>query len=121
AVQATRPGPATVTLVNKLMKHEDFTFNNPNRFRSLIGTFSMANPSAFNAANGKGYELMAKSLIKLDKINPQVAARLLTAFRSFRSLEAGRRKLAEAALQSIAATPELSRDVQDILDRTLKG
>ena len=121
AVQASRPGPATVTLVNKLMKHEDFTFNNPNRFRSLIGVFSMANPSAFNAANGKGYELMAKSMIKLDKINPQVAARLLTAFRSFRSLEAGRRKLAEAALQSIAATQGLSRDVQDILDRTLKG
>ena len=121
AVQASKPGTSTITSVRKLMKHDDFTFNNPNRFRSLLGIFSMGNQSAFNADNGKGYMLMADTLIKLDKINPQVTARMLTAFRSYRSLEPSRRKFAEAALQKIENSGDLSRDTADILGRTLAG
>lgn len=119
SVQAAKPGASTITTVRKLMKHVDFTFNNPNRFRSLMGVFAMGNQSAFNAANGKGYMLMADSLIKLDKINPQVTARMLTAFRSYRSLDPSRRKLAEAALRKIEKSGDLSRDTADILGRTL--
>jgi len=119
SVQAAKPGASTITTVRKLMKHDDFTFNNPNRFRSLMGVFAMGNQSAFNAANGKGYMLMADSLIKLDKINPQVTARMLTAFRSYRSLDPSRRKLAEAALRKIEKSGDLSRDTADILGRTL--
>lgn len=121
AVQASKPGTATITTVRSLMKHKDFTFSNPNRFRSLLGVFSMGNQTAFNAENGKGYMLMADALIKLDKINPQTAARLLTAFRSYRSLEPARRKLAEKALRKIEKSGELSRDTADILGRTLAG
>lgn len=121
AVQASKPGTSTITSVRKLMKHEDFTFNNPNRFRSLLGVFAMGNQSAFNAVNGKGYMLMADALIKLDKINPQVSARMLTAFRSYRSLEPSRRKLAEAALKKVENSGDLSRDTSDILGRTLAG
>ena len=119
SVQASKPGSSTITTVRKLMKHDDFTFNNPNRFRSLLGVFAMGNQSAFNAANGKGYMLMADALIKLDKINPQVTARILTAFRSYRVLEPSRRKLAEAALRKIENSGDLSRDTADILGRTL--
>lgn len=121
AVQASRPGSATIAQVKSLMKHPDFTFNNPNRFRALMGVFAMGNLTAFNAANGKGYELIAKSIAKLDKINPQVAARMLTTFRSYRSLEPKRKKLAEAALKDLAKQSNLSRDVSDILTRTLAG
>lgn len=119
AVQASKPGSSTITIVRKLMKHDDFTFHNPNRFRSLLGVFAMGNQSAFNAANGKGYMLMADALIKLDKINPQVTARMLTAFRSYRVLEPSRRNLAEAALMKIENSGDLSRDTADILGRTL--
>ena len=119
SVQASKPGSSTITTVRKLMKHDDFTFNNPNRFRSLLGIFAMGNQSAFNAANGRGYMLMADALIKLDKINPQVTARMLTAFRSYRVLEPSRRKLAEAALRKIENSGDLSRDTADILGRTL--
>ena len=119
SVQASRPGSATITAVRALMKHKDFTFNNPNRFRSLLGVFALGNQSAFNAVNGKGYLLMADALIKLDRINPQVTARMLTAFRSYRSLDGTRRKLAEAALRKIENSGELSRDTADILGRTL--
>ena len=79
----------------------------------------MGNATAFNAPNGNGYTLVAKTIAQLDKINPQVAARMLTAFRSYKVLEPGRRKLAREALQHIADKPGLSRDVSDILTRTL--
>ena len=121
SVQAMRPGSATVGQVKKLMKHPEFTLNNPNRLRALIGVFAIGNPSAFNAANGAGFRLMANAIIKLDRINPQVAARLLTSFRSFNLLDSKRRKHAEKALRSIQAQKELSRDVADILTRTLAG
>jgi len=118
-VQASRPGSATAGLVRKLSQHDDFTFSNPNRLRSLFAVFAMANPTGFHAKNGSGYKLLAQTIVKLDTLNPQVAARLLTTFRSYRSLESGRRKLAEDALKSIAARDNLSLDSRDILDRTL--
>ncbi len=119
SVQATRPGAGTVAAVRKLTKHKDFSLTNPNRTRSLIGAFAVSNPSGFNAASGAGYKLVSETIAKLDQINPQVAARMLTSFRSFRSLEPERRKLASNALKELRSTPNLSRDVLDILDRTL--
>ncbi|MEM9329987.1 MAG: aminopeptidase N [Pseudomonadota bacterium] len=119
SVQASRPGTGTITIVKRLMKHQDFSLKNPNRLRSLIGVFAMANQTGFNAANGKGYRLVTDIIAKLDSINPQVAARMLTAFRSYRSLETKRRALAEESLRALHARKNLSRDVSDILDRTL--
>lgn len=121
SVQASRPGSATVAAVRKLMKHEDFTLSNPNRLRSVLGVFAMANPTAFNAANGSGYKLMVDAIVRLDRINPQVAARLLTTFRSYKSLEKERRRLTEMHLKRLQSQKDLSRDVSDILDRTLSG
>jgi aminopeptidase N len=78
----------------------------------------MANPSGFNVGNGAGYKLVADLVKKLDGINPQVAARLLTAFRSYKMLEPNRRRMARDALENIRQG-DLSRDVTDILSRTL--
>jgi aminopeptidase N len=44
---------------------------------------------------------------------------MATAFRTWRTLEAGRRALAEAALQRIKAAPNLSGDLADIVERAL--
>ncbi len=119
SAQAVRPGNATINSVKKLMKHPDFKFSNPNRLRALLGVFAMGNPTAFNSATGKGYALVAKTIEQLDTINPQVAARMLTAFRSYKVMENGRRKAARNALQELASRQNLSRDVTDILSRTL--
>ena len=119
SAQATRPGAGTAKAVRKLTRHHDFSLKNPNRTRSLIGAFASANPSGFNAVSGEGYKLVSGTIAKLDRINPQVAARMLTSFRSFRSLEPERRKLAANALKELRSLPDLSRDVMDILDRTL--
>ncbi|HSO46954.1 MAG TPA: aminopeptidase N C-terminal domain-containing protein, partial [Rhizobiaceae bacterium] len=120
AVQAMAPGKDAVTRIRALMRHNAFSLKNPNRVRSVIGSFASGNQTGFNSSDGEGHSLVAETIRKLDAINPQVAARMLTAFRSFRSLEPQRRKNAEQALQGLQAGGPLSRDTSDILDRMLR-
>jgi aminopeptidase N len=115
------PEAQTLARVRTLTAHPAFSFANPNRLRALIGAFAQANQTQFNRADGQGYEFVADTVLALDKKNPQVAARLLAAFKSWRALEPGRRGRAEAALQRVAARRELSRDVADIVGRSLGG
>lgn len=118
-VQATRPGTHTLDAVRQLTQHKLFSLDNPNRVRSLIGAFSSANPTGYNRKDGTAYAFFADTILAIDPENPQLAARLLTAMRSWRSLEATRRELARSALSRIAASAELSTDLRDIVDRTL--
>ncbi|KXF78259.1 aminopeptidase N [Paramesorhizobium deserti] len=118
-VQATRPGAAALDRVRALMSHRLFSLDNPNRTRALIGLFATANQTGFNRADGAAYDFFADMILKIDRENPQLAARLLTALRSWRSLEPVRREHARAALARIAATEKLSTDVKDIVERTL--
>ena len=105
--------------VRALTAHPAFSLSNPNRVRALIGNFAQANQTQFNRADGAGHAFHADTMIALDAINPQVAARLMTAFRSWRALEPVRRDHAEAALKRVASAPNLSRDVNDIVARSL--
>ena len=120
ALQAATPGRGTLDRVRALTGHPAFSFANPNRVRSLIGNFAAANHTEFNRPDGAGYDFVADAVLDLDKRNPQVAARLLSAFRSWRVLEPGRRAKAEAALRRVAAGPSLSPDVADIVNRCLQ-
>ena len=119
ALQAAIPEAATLDRVEALTAHPSFSMANPNRVRSLIGSFAQANHTQFNRLDGAGYNFIANVVLELDPKNPQVAARLMGAFRSWRALEAKRRAQAEAALRRVAAAPSLSRDVHDIVARTL--
>jgi aminopeptidase N len=119
ALQAMIPEPATLDRVRGLTGHPAFSMANPNRVRSLIGAFAQANHTQFNRADGAGYDFVADIVLALDPKNPQVAARLMGAFRSWRALEARRRDRAEATLRRVAAVSSLSRDVHDIVARTL--
>jgi aminopeptidase N len=119
ALQASIPGAETLDRVKALTRHPAFSASNPNRVRALIGSFAQANATQFNRADGAGYDFAADYVLMLDPKNPQVAARLATAFKSWRALEAGRRSKAEAALRRIAAGASLSPDVNDIVSRAL--
>jgi len=119
SVQAAAPWPDALERVEALTRHPAFTMRNPNRIRSLIGTFSAGNPRGFHRADGAGHAFLADVVIALDETNPQVAARLLTAFRTWRTLEPVRRASAQAALARVLAKPNLSRDVTDIAERAL--
>ncbi len=118
ALQASITDGDTLARVRALMAHPLFTAANPNRLRSLIGSFC-ANPPRFHAAGGGGYDLLAEVVTALDPQNPQVAARLLGALRTWRTLEPGRRAKAEAALRRVAARAGLSPDTRDIAGRSL--
>ncbi|MCL6707554.1 aminopeptidase N [Pseudomonas sp. R2.Fl] len=121
ATQATIPGAAALDRVVALMGHPHYKGANPNRVRSLIGTFAFGNATGFNRADGAAYELLASQILDIDKRNPQLAARLLTSMRSWRLLEPSRADKARAALARIEKAEGLSTDVRDIVDRMLKG
>ncbi|MCB1740312.1 MAG: DUF3458 domain-containing protein, partial [Gammaproteobacteria bacterium] len=119
SMQAMMPGDAALARVKGLMDHPGFQLANPNRVRSLIGVWASANQTGFHRPDGEGYAFFAETVLDIGKMNPQVAARLATALRSWRSLEPKRREKARKALVSMANAPDLSTDLKDILDRTL--
>ena len=118
-VQAMQPGNGALDKVRELMTHKLFSLDNPNRTRALIGAFSSGNQTGFNRADGAGYKFFAETILTIDKKNPQLAARLLTAMRSWRSFEPVRREHARESLATIATETGLSADVRDIVERTL--
>jgi aminopeptidase N len=119
ALQAGTRGAATLDHVHGLMRHEAFSLRNPNKVRSLIGTFCHGNPACFHAADGSGYTFWAEQVIALDALNPQVAARLARAAAQWKKLEPRRRALLHAALNRIAAQAGLSKDTFEIVSKSL--
>ncbi|MFL5012127.1 aminopeptidase N, partial [Rhizobium sp.] len=121
AIQAGIPGAKTLERIRTLMDNPLFKRTNPNRMRALVGTFAFANPTGFGRADGEGYRFLAGQILDIDERNPQLAARILTSMRSWRSLEPIRADHARSALIEIERAADLSTDVRDIVERTLKG
>ena len=120
-VQAVVPGPQTLDNVRALEKKTVFDRRNPNKLRSLVGTFVSQNPLCFHAEDGSGYAYLTHWLIELDPVNPQVAARLAGSFNSWRSYDASRQKLMKLSLEKIQATKNLSNDVREIVSKALES
>jgi len=116
--QAISRAPDTLDRVGELAKHPAFSLGNPNRARSLLTAFAMANSSHFHDASGRGYRWIADHVLALDRRNPQVAARLVSAFNAFARFEPTRQGLMRRELERIAAA-EPSRDVFEIVNRAL--
>ncbi|MDP1699340.1 MAG: aminopeptidase N [Aestuariivirga sp.] len=112
---------ADAAKIETLMGHPDFRLSTPNRVYALIGGFTAMNLSAFHAADGEGYRVVADTILKVNAINPQVAARMATGFRSWRIMDEVRRQAAAGQLERILASPGLSRDCIEIVSKTLKG
>jgi aminopeptidase N len=119
AVQAACPRDDALARVQRLRAHADFTIGNPNRVRALAAAFSMRNPRAFHAADGGGYRFVAALAGEIDARNPALAARLLTAFESWRRFDSGRQEQAYAALAGLAETAGLSKNAREVVERTL--
>ncbi|MGL4440624.1 MAG: aminopeptidase N [Bosea sp. (in: a-proteobacteria)] len=119
ALQATMAGRPTLDRVRALLKHEKFSLRTPNRVYALLSSFAHGNPSEFHRPDGAGYDFVADLVVAIDGINPQVASRLLSAFRTWKTLEPSRRILAHTALRRVADMPGLSRDLTDIAERAL--
>ena len=119
ALQAGSIMPETFANVQALMRHPAFAINNPNRARSLIGTFSQANQLHFHAANGQGYHFLADQVIALNSVNPQVSSRMLSAFTPWRRFDKKRQALMKTQLERIMTTPEISPDVYEVASKSL--
>lgn len=121
ALQAGAPdrGGDVLPAVKELMKHPDFSLKNPNRARSLIFSYCSANPGAFHRQDAAGYAFWADRVIELDTLNPQVAARLARALDRWSKLAEPYRTAARDAIARVAAKPDLSNDVREVVGRAL--
>lgn len=118
AVQATNTLPGALSRVEALMQHADFDIKNPNKVRSLIGAFCGQNHVGFHAVDGSGYRFLADRVIELDRLNPQIASRLLTPLTRFGKFDAVRRELMQKELARIKAVEGLSRDVFEVVAKS---
>ena len=104
--------------VKSLMKHELFTMKNPNRVRSVIGSFSQ-NTSQFHCQ--EGYELLSEVIVELDELNPQIAARFAGIFNHWRRFAPRYSELQEIQIQSIIDREKISKDVFEIVQSAISG
>jgi aminopeptidase N len=121
SLNAQSPDAGTVDRLRAILSAPEFPRNNPNRLRALCATFGMSNPTQFARADGEGFRFLTGFVGDVDGRNPQVAARVLTAFRIWQSFEPKRRAAAETALKALQESGNLSRNTAEILDRTLAG
>ena len=115
---ASDRGGNVLPAVKALMKHPDFQIKNPNRARSLIFSFC-SNAGAFHRADAAGYVFWADRVVELDGFNPQVAARLARVMDRWSKLAEPYRTAARTAIERVAAKPNLSNDVREVITRAL--
>ena len=119
SIQATCDLPGTLDEVIKLTKSSVFDLQNPNKVRSLIGAFAGQNAINFHTKTGEGYQFLADQIIKLNLKNPQIAARLITPLTKWKRYDSERQKLIKQQLERIKAEPKLSKDVFEVVDKSL--
>ncbi len=118
-VQAVR-STASIADIRSLMQHPAFSLTNPNRVRALLGGFAMRNPQAFHDAAGEGYRFLAEQVVQLDKLNPQIAARMVTPLTRWRQFAPAYAEPMRAALAQIDAAGGLSADLYEVVSKSLR-
>jgi len=118
-LQAMPQRPEALDQVEALKTHPAFTMTNPNRVRSLIGAFAMANATNFHRKDGRGYRFLADQIIELDHLNPQIAARLMGIFGRWRRYDTDRQALMKGEIERVLKTPGLSRNSHEVATKSL--
>lgn len=119
SVQAQCSLPNTLAKVKALMQHPGYDGKNPNKIRSLVSAFCNNNPINFHADQGVGYEFLVDQIIHLNSQNPQMASRLLTPLTKWKKYNPARQQLMKAQLERILAEPKLSKDVFEVVSKSL--
>jgi aminopeptidase N len=119
ALHANTDRPDILARISILMGHSQFTINNPNRVRSLIGSFGFFNVAGFHNIDGTGYKFVADYLIKLNEVNPQVAARIITPLIQWQKVDKTRQLLMQHQLMRIGDTNGLSKDLFEKITKSL--
>jgi aminopeptidase N len=119
SVQAGASARGDVANVERLMADPLFDRRNPNKVRAVLGAFSMRNWARFHAADGSGYDFMARQIIEIDGRNPNLSSRLMGAFNRWREHDANAKALQRSALQRVRAHDGLSENVIELVDKLL--
>lgn len=118
AIQARAPKGDALEVVKGLINHPVFDYKNPNKVRAVIGAFS-GNLGAFNRADGEGYRFFAGQCALIDKLNPHLSARLLTAFSKYRKFDATRQSAAREVMTNLLAIDDLSTNARETVERIM--
>ncbi len=119
SLQATATVPGTLQQIKALLNHDMFDIRNPNKVRSLIGAFSSQNAINFHEISGAGYAFLADQILELNRLNPQIASRLLTPLTRWKKYDVIRQQLMKTQLERIAAEEDLSKDVYEVVLKSL--
>lgn len=119
SVQASVPHADTLERVKALMQHTGYDADNPNKIRSLVGVFCGRNAICFHDRSGAGYQFLADRVLELNSRNPQIASRILTPLTRWRKYDENRQQLMVKALETIKADPDLSKDVYEVVTKSL--
>ncbi len=119
SVQAASNRFGVLKKVKELTMHPRFSIKNPNKVISLIGMFCQGNPWRFHQKNGEGYKFLADTVITLNKINPSIAARMVSLFNKWTRYDSCKQKLMKKELERIRDIENLSKGVYEIVSRAL--
>lgn len=119
AVQAGSAEYGSIENIRQLLSHEAFDIKNPNKVRSVIGTFAGQSLVNFHAKDGSGYQLLADNIILLNTLNPQIASRLVAPLSKWRRYVDHQGQQMKAQLQRIMAQESLSKDVYEVVSKSL--
>ncbi|MEK2025164.1 aminopeptidase N [Vibrio parahaemolyticus] len=119
ALQGTNPAEDALEKVKATMNHEAFSLKNPNRTRSLIGSFLAANPVRFHDKSGSGYQFAGEILRQLNDSNPQVASRMIDPLLKFRKYDEARQAMIRAELEKLKAMDKLAKDLFEKVTKAL--
>ncbi len=108
-----------VSNLEALVAHPAFTLANPNKVRSVLSAFAGANQRNFHAPDGSGYRYVGDRILDLDRINPQMAAALAKPLTRWRRYTPDRGAQMQSVLKSLAAQERLSRDLFEIVTKSL--
>lgn len=120
AIQAASKLPGALEQVRQLLQHPAFNIKNPNKVRAIVGAFCLANHRNFHALDGSGYAFLGEMLVKVDKLNAQIAARLAAPFTRWQSYNKPRQLLMRHQLEQLAKQ-KLSRDLREVVTKSLAG
>jgi aminopeptidase N len=121
SVQASSPLRSDAAQILRLMQHPAFSIKNPNKVRAVLGAFSQHNLPQFHAADGSGYALLAEQVAVLDALNPQMSARMVNPLTRWRRYAPEQQQLMRAELDRLQALPRLSKDLFEVLEKSLAG
>jgi len=119
SLQAISPAASVFDQLQQLTECAQFSWTNPNRVRAVYGAFAMQNPEQFHRADGKGYQVLSDVICKLDSVNPQLTARLVTPLLSWHRFDGHRQQLMQTQLKLLLTLPDISNDLYEKVSRSL--